>query len=60
MKVYREVRVLDEGRLFISQPYPLYPGERGNHLTGGWVGPIAGPEDWENRKFSFSFRKSNL
>jgi hypothetical protein len=46
--------------MVIFTPQPLYPGERapGTHWIGGWVGPRAGLENVEKRKF-LTFRDSN-
>jgi hypothetical protein len=38
-----------KGWLVSTTPRPLYPRERpGTHCTGGWVGPRAGLDVWEN------------
>jgi hypothetical protein len=41
------------GELSASRPDRFTPGERapGNHWIGGWVGPRAGLDDVEKRKF---------
>jgi hypothetical protein len=63
MKAYGEVdvqihifliSVLAVGEWSVSRPGRFTSEERslGTHLLGGWVGPRAGLEDVENRKFS--------
>jgi hypothetical protein len=58
MKVYGGVDVfftsaLVGGERSASRPGLFTPGERapGTHLIGGWVGPRAGLDDVEERKF---------